>query len=1125
MMITISILLLLDFTFSAGFDTNSRDDIAIQFEEDHSVSVIFCWDDTSIIDQIQISVESSADSNATVSVQYEEGNCGELYLVPTENYNGSFTVDLSVTGIIPASCSDPLYETEADCLDSGAQWMDDEDYFWSNHYYVTVIPVNDQPHFTENLPISFQVLEDKVWLFDFGPFALDVESNLIIFDIVNFSDTPGLEDINIEGSLVSINPQVNFAGIVEIGLLISDENFTPDIEPDTSFFPIEWINVNDPPVIISNPADFVYLTEQFTYQIMVTDPDDIEFIYALTMHPQGTTVSETGLIIWSPQVGDYSSGLVVITVADNDGASDVQDFWVSVIQTDCNGDENGLALIDDCGICCGGNTEVECSYWNSQYEFGGAYDCAGVCDGDAQIFEYCYYGNEDEYPPIILGPFEFCEAFVPEGYVECLEPDPCSSHIIDCFGICDGSAYEDCAGICDGEAYLNECGCVSANNDWNPQFCVGCTDPDVCNYDPEATIDDGSCEYPPAYFCLLDADGDFYWEEIVEICTGSCEEFGDGWYYSESSQFLGEEIYGCPDSTAINYNPDTTEWVDCVYEFSEYCDGIEDILVPCAFSGCPDGYECYIYPEGPCVSSDCICDPITGDIICTDDCGGGACYPEGILDCEGMVGGSAYFDECGVCDDDPTNDCIPGCTDIDAYNYNPDADFDNGSCQYLDYYNVTIQPTGVNQDIIFSGSYSQLEPGDEIGIFDLAGVPYLGSCFATPGEILVGAGIWMGEMLSIEAIGSLCLDFGPEMPGYFWGNQIIIRVFRESENRQFHTVLIDQSGLDNFNSGEPLMIYYMELIPFRDVAINEFFFRPNNSDIPDYVELYNFEVAEVDISGWAINGQIIESGLIPPDSYFLLADNSPFFDQDGNEYYSGNNLPNSSSVGVALPTSTSNIILTDSFGFIVDEVNYDFSQGWPTGTANRGYAAELIHPMYDNNDPAHWESALISYVSPYLWLDDGSQRDYGSPLHQNTVFSEQYPGCTDPNADNYDPDAYYNDGSCLFTDPCGCTDPDACNYSPDSTCDDADCYYDFCYGCPDESAINFDPNAIYNDGTCTYCIPGDITEDDEINVIDITVTVGCILDDLDTCICADINADGTVDVSDIVEMVGMILGE
>jgi len=99
-------------------------------------------------------------------------------------------------------------------------------------------------------------------------------------------------------------------------------------------------------------------------------------------------------------------------------------------------------------------------------------------------------------------------------------------------------------------------------------------------------------------------------------------------------------------------------------------------------------------------------------------------------------------------------------------------------------------------------------------------------------------------------------------------------------------------------------------------------------------------------------------------------------------------------------------------------------------------------------------------------------------------------GCTDPNADNYNPDANTNDGSCEYwgcTDPnyleydanatldddsCvtliveGCTDPSAENYNPDANVDNNNCEYT--EGCTDPNAENYNPDAIINDGSCEY---------------------------------------------------------
>ncbi len=47
-------------------------------------------------------------------------------------------------------------------------------------------------------------------------------------------------------------------------------------------------------------------------------------------------------------------------------------------------------------------------------------------------------------------------------------------------------------------------------------------------------------------------------------------------------------------------------------------------------------------------------------------------------------------------------------------------------------------------------------------------------------------------------------------------------------------------------------------------------------------------------------------------------------------------------------------------------------------------------------------------------------------------------GCTDPAADNFDPFAQRNNGTCIYR---GCTDPNSSSYNPQATIDDGSCTY------------------------------------------------------------------------------------
>jgi hypothetical protein len=58
------------------------------------------------------------------------------------------------------------------------------------------------------------------------------------------------------------------------------------------------------------------------------------------------------------------------------------------------------------------------------------------------------------------------------------------------------------------------------------------------------------------------------------------------------------------------------------------------------------------------------------------------------------------------------------------------------------------------------------------------------------------------------------------------------------------------------------------------------------------------------------------------------------------------------------------------------------------------------------------------------------------------ISASQDPGCTDPLADNYDPFANFDDGSCLYY---GCTDTNAINLTPGANFDDGSCEYTCVY--------------------------------------------------------------------------------
>ena len=107
------------------------------------------------------------------------------------------------------------------------------------------------------------------------------------------------------------------------------------------------------------------------------------------------------------------------------------------------------------------------------------------------------------------------------------------------------------------------------------------------------------------------------------------------------------------------------------------------------------------------------------------------------------------------------------------------------------HFEVELAETGEFQLLIFQETISILEPGDEIGIFDAHGV--IETCDMdtlcsepTYGEVLVGAGTWIGEQVNISSIMSIDLtDFnGPILNGAIDGNPVIVKIWDASEGTE-----------------------------------------------------------------------------------------------------------------------------------------------------------------------------------------------------------------------------------------------------------------------------------------------------------------------------------------------------
>lgn len=450
-----------------------------------------------------------------------------------------------------------------------------------------------------------------------------------------------------------------------------------------------------------------------------------------------------------PEIG-YDCDGVCIDDIDGDGICDMFEIHGCTYEAACNYDGSATEYDGSCDFisCYGCINFLACNYDSNATqsddscvypEFG--YDCDGNCnadiDGDGICDMFEVHGCTDEIA---------CN-YNPTAEINdnsCLQLDACN----ECGG--DGSTCSGCidhmACNFDPEAIIDDGSCWEAdfgydcngdclNDTDGDSICdfneiPGCTDPDNPAYDPEATDDDGSCL---VYGCIFEVACNFNSE--ADIDDGSCEFICEGCTdlnacnYDElamiddgSCEYLS--CAGCTDEEACNYDSEATIQDNTpVYDWIQVTDTIGnpvfDITGEPIFEEYIIGYGC-VYPlefldcNGECINdadNDGVCDEQNG---CTEI---SACnYNDAYI----LDDGSCEYETCSgclyeyACNYDPSatiedngscefGTCL-GCTDPQACNYNPTVNGDDGSCEFCSC-NEIFEQLGGNVYSTSSGNY------------------------------------------------------------------------------------------------------------------------------------------------------------------------------------------------------------------------------------------------------------------------------------------------------------------------------------------------------------------------------------------------------------------------------------
>ena len=205
-------------------------------------------------------------------------------------------------------------------------------------------------------------------------------------------------------------------------------------------------------------------------------------------------------------------------------------------------------------------------------------------------------------------------------------------------------------------------------------FVWGCTDELACNYVDTADVNDGSCIYPASEF--VDCDGNCLFSTVTVSLT---ESYGDGTAASVSmngnvvvsgvgTNTACVDLEGC---ASFTYNGNGEYWT---VEDSWTVSVDSEVVIDAGGYGFLFGSETIEYGAS-CAIAGC-----TDMLACNYDSlatiNNGSCsYAQAGYDCDGLC--LVDTDEDGICDEFE----VAGCTDPYATNYDPSATDDDGTCE------------------------------------------------------------------------------------------------------------------------------------------------------------------------------------------------------------------------------------------------------------------------------------------------------------------------------------------------------------------------------------------------------------------------------------------------------------
>ncbi len=169
------------------------------------------------------------------------------------------------------------------------------------------------------------------------------------------------------------------------------------------------------------------------------------------------------------------------------------------------------------------------------------------------------------------------------------------------------------------------------------------------------------------------------------------------------------------------------------------------------------------------------------------------------------------------------------------------------------------------------------------------------------------------------------------------------------------TFVFDKPGFYNYHCDPHRAIDMLGTIKVTPkLVITEIMYNPPESglDSLEYIEIFNNGPTDVNLKDFSLEGvtYTFPGFNLDAGSYVMVAVDSAAFQ---------NNFarPAFQWTGGSLGNGGETVKLLDAEGMVVDSVDYDDGNGWPSSADGLGASLVLCDADSDNNDPANWQAA------------------------------------------------------------------------------------------------------------------------------------------------------------------------